>query len=101
MSIPDSSKTGGTTYQLWKLEPPVQSHNSEIIVQSQSGQSGSTVIEDIGAHENDFDMMLYDEPSGGQDNQNDIVHTDKGNFKKSNHKLVLNRTSVRSKTIDV
>ena len=78
MSILNSSKTGGTTYQLWKLEPPVQSHNSEIIVQTQSGQSGSTVIEDIGAHENDFDMMLYDEPSSGQDSQNDVVHTDKG-----------------------
>lgn len=75
--------TKQATYQLWKLEPPQQPQ--EIIVHtttSQStGQSGSTVIEDIGAHENDFDMMLYDEPSQ-QDTQNgnDVVLTEKGTF---------------------
>ena len=72
--------TKQATYQLWKLEPPQQPQEIIVHTTSQStGQSGSTVIEDIGAHENDFDMMLYDEPSQ-QDTQNgnDVVLTEKG-----------------------
>ena len=83
--------TKQATYQLWKLEPPQQPQEIIVHTTSQStGQSGSTVIEDIGAHENDFDMMLYDEPSQ-QDTQNgnDVVLTEKGSgsliFKYSKH----------------
>ena len=76
-----NSPKGTAAYQLWKLEPPTQTN--EIIVHSNQSVGGGGVIEDIGAHENDFDMMLYDEPNSAPEPQNgtDVV-TEKGLQKK-------------------